>query len=329
MNPLQIQVTRGNAVESEHIVDAVVVDTQGKIVRANGNIDSLVFPRSAIKMIQALGFAESGALDKFELTEKELSLACASHLGQDIHLLTVRAWLSKLGLTSENLECGAHKPYDEDAYVNLIRAGKSPERVHNNCSGKHSGILSACLAYKEPTKGYSKYDHPAQVRLRKILGELSNLSYEKSPWGVDGCGIPTYAIPLKAIADSMAKLLPEAKVSADRSAAAKKILHAVKKYPEMISGVGGLCTEVIQISKGQSLLKTGAEGVYTALIPSKGLSIAIKCRDGASRASQVAILHLLHQLGGLTDSQREELRPYSDEIIRNWEKLQVGSVVCR
>lgn len=326
MNPLHVQVSRGEAIESEHLVDAVIVDVKGKIIEAFGKVDSIVYPRSAIKMIQALAFVESGAVEKFNLTEKEISLACASHDAQDIHITTVRAWLDRLDLGSDNLECGAHKPYDEKAAEALIRQGKKPERVHNNCSGKHSGIISTCVCLEENPKGYSHYDHPAQIRLRKLLSELSGLDYSHSPWGIDGCGIPTYAIPLLSIAQSMACLLPGAPVTNVRTIASERILKAIRQYPEMISGEGGLCTEVVRASRGRSIIKTGAEGVYTALIPEKGIALALKCRDGGSRASQVSVLHLLQNLGGVTEAERTVLVQFSGEIIRNWERVPVGQV---
>jgi L-asparaginase II len=325
--PLSVNIFRGKTQESRHLVDAVVVDSHGKVIESFGDCEQLVFPRSAIKMIQALPLLESGAAEKLKLSEKEIALACASHKGEPQHTEVVQVWLARLGLGEKDLECGSHWPSDEATKFAMICEGKKPCAFHNNCSGKHAGFLSTAVYLGEPTANYIQYDHPVQKNLRRVLSEISQYNYDHASWGVDGCGIPTYAVPLKVIAKAMAALLPEASADSLRKAAAKKILSAVSSEPSMISGTQGLCSRIVRISDGRAIAKTGAEGVYTALIPEKGIALALKVRDGASRASELAALYLIEKLGGLTSTEAENLRASTAAVIKNWVGLKVGHSV--
>jgi len=318
------QILRGQTVESSHLIDAVVVDSRGKVVESFGQISNPTFPRSAIKMIQALALLESGASDAFALSLKRISLACASHQGEEIHTSEVRDWLDKIGLSSSSFECGAHYPYDEQTKFKMIRENQKPSALHNNCSGKHCGMLTTALFLKENPAGYSKYDHPVQVRLRKILGELAGINYDLAPWGIDGCGIPTYAIPLEKMAVSMSALLAESDSSSVRKQAAQHILQAVTAEPEMISGTKGLCSKIIRISNGRSIAKTGAEGIYAGLIPAQGLAMALKVRDGATRAAELAAVHLLQKFKGLNESETSQVLPLTDAVLTNWSGTKIG-----
>jgi L-asparaginase II len=323
--PITVEVTRGALVESKHEVHAVICDLDGKIIEAYGEADHLTFPRSAIKMIQALSLAESGAIEKYDLQDRHVAIACASHMGEDQHINVIREWLQRIGLTDDDLECGAHDPSNKLAYQQMILAHDKPTRMHNNCSGKHCGILTTCLQMGWDYHGYLRWDHPVQARLRKILSEVSGLNYENVPWGVDGCGIPTYAVPLKSIAQSMSVLIRDKGVSAERRAASKRLLSAVAHEPHMISGTQAFCTEVTIISEAKTFAKTGAEGVYTALIPEKGIALALKVVDGAYRASQTVVMELMHRLGGLTDTQYVNLRNQIAPL-QNWNKDLVGEI---
>jgi L-asparaginase II len=324
--PICVSVKRGNMQESFHAVDAVVMDKDGKVIQAFGDIESAVFPRSAIKFIQAIPFVESGAIEKYNLTERNISLACASHLGEKIHTDAVLDWLKTLGQNEEIFACGAHWPYDEETLHGMIRKSENPRKIHNNCSGKHCGMISTSLVKNENPVGYDKYDHPIQVRLRKILSELAGVDYDHAPWGIDGCGIPTYAIPLWATARSMAALLPDSSIAKQYANASRIILNAIVKEPLMISGTKGLCSNIVQATKGSILAKVGAEGVYTALIPSLGISILLKAHDGAGRASDTAVIYLLQKFGGLSESEINQLSPYYQFVMKNWAGLPVGEI---
>jgi L-asparaginase II len=329
--PLIAEIYRGSTVESRHRVDAVVVDASGRIIDSFGDTERAVFPRSAIKMIQALSLMESGAAEAFGLSQKCISLACASHLGELQHTETVEGWLERIRLPEAAFECGVHWPYDEETKFAMIRSGQLPSAKHNNCSGKHSGMLTTAVHLGENPQGYSKYDHPVQKRLRQILSEISQVRFDQASWGVDGCGIPTYAIPLKNMAVAMTALLPGPRAQANsvRAESARKILAAVRAEPEMISGTQGLCSRIVRVSGGRAIAKTGAEGVCAALIPEKGVAIALKVRDGAARAAELATIHLLKVYGGLLEEEVREFDQSNLTIIRNWAGLVVGKSSIR
>ncbi len=325
--PLVVDIYRGTTVESSHLVDVVVMDSNGKIIETLGDSSRPTFPRSSIKMPQALALMESGAAEEFGLSQKWISLACASHQGEKIHTEEVKRWLQKIGLSESDFECGAHFPYDQETEHEMIRTGLSPSPLHNNCSGKHCGMLTTSKHYHENHKGYSQYGHPVQVRLRKILGELAGINYDKAPWGTDGCGIPTYAIPLDKLALSLVPFLsesPQSRANSLRREATVKILQAVQAEPEMISGTKGLCSRVIRVSQGRAFAKTGAEGVYVGLIPHQGVVMAVKVRDGGTRAAELTALYLLEKYKGLTSEEVAEISPLTTAILKNWAGEIVG-----
>ncbi|HLJ19996.1 MAG TPA: asparaginase, partial [Stellaceae bacterium] len=243
-NPVLVETTRGEMVESRHTGAAAVVDAAGRIVRSWGDIDAPVFARSAIKPLQALPLVETGAAERFGLGPVELALACASHRGEPIHVETVKRWLARADLGPQDLECGAHAPGNAAAAEALIRAGEAPSAVHNNCSGKHSGFLTTARHRGEPTRGYIGPDHPVQVRVRAVLEEMSGLDLSRAPRGTDGCGIPVIGISLRGMARAMARLADPKGLPAERAAASTRILDAMAAAPLMVSGTGTFNTVV-------------------------------------------------------------------------------------
>ena len=321
---LEVHVTRGQTVESRHLVDAVVVDSKGQVVTVYGNEQALVFPRSSIKMLQAVSLVESGAIEKFSLSQAHLAIASSSHWGDEKHTSLVGAWLNQLSLEIEDLVCHPHEPYDEKTRRQLIRSGQPSNRLHNNCSGKHTGLLCTCLMLKENFKFYEKWDHFIQIRLRKVLSELAGIDMEKAPWGVDGCGIPTYAVPLDSLATAFSALLLDRAWSPDRLAALKAIQAAVITEPHLIAGESAFCTDMIRGSRGKVVVKTGAEGVYCGACLNTGFAFALKVKDGATRASELAAAILLQRLGGLSPEDVVSLARHTRPVIRNWEGEIVG-----
>jgi L-asparaginase II len=204
--PVVIEVTRGPLVESRHEGIAAVVRPDGTVIDSWGDIDARVLPRSANKPIQAMAFVESGAIERFGLGNEHVALACASHSGETRHVETVRAWLKAVGLSEDDLECGTHAPRLQASIEALARANLLPTPAFNNCSGKHSGFLSTAVAYGEPTRGYIKYDHPVQRRLRTLMTDLCGSNADDFEYGTDGCGIPTLATPLRLLARAMASM---------------------------------------------------------------------------------------------------------------------------
>jgi L-asparaginase II len=309
-SPILVDVIRGDMVESAHRGQVVVADAAGKIVRSLGDVDRLVYPRSAIKPIQALPLIETGAADGFGLGDEELALACASHRGEALHVEKVAAWLAKTGLGEADLECGTHPPRHEPSYQGMLRAGGAPSQLHNNCSGKHAGFLSTAKWLREPTRSYIEPDHPVQQRVTRTVGDMVGLDLSRAPRGRDGCGIPVIALPLRALATAMARLADPSRLNEDRRVAAKRLLDAMAAAPFMVAGTGRIATRVMSVAGATVRLKPGAEGVYCAALPTLGLGIALKIDDGGERASDLAMASVLDRLGCFTPEQRSSLAQF-------------------
>jgi len=306
-NPVLVEVTRGRAVESRHRGAAVAVDAGGAPVAAWGDVAARVLPRSAVKPLQALALVESGAAAAYSVSEAEFALACASHAGEPRHVEVVAAWLARLGLAESDLACGGHMPGNEAAGRALVVAGKRFGRLHDNCSGKHSGMLTLARHLGAPTKGYERADHPVQRRIVAVLSDLAGARLGARDAATDGCGVPTYPLPLAGLARAWARFGTGAALGPARAEAAARLRAAIAANPVLVAGSGRLDSEVVAASAGRVLVKVGAEGVYAGAIPAAGLGIALKIDDGARRAAEVACVALLDRLGALDDEVRREL----------------------
>ncbi len=331
-NPLIVDVTRGRTdngndfVESRHRCHVAVVKRDGSVLHRWGDIDQPIYGRSAIKPILAVGLVESGAADAFQLSDAEIALACASHSGEPQHVDRVRAWLTHVGLSVADLECGPHMPYNEAAMRSMVHEGIEPDASHNNCSGKHSGFLTTAVHLGLPTKGYIQYEHPIQQRLLAIMEQLCDLSLRHVPRGIDGCGIPTIAIPIVATARAMAKLADPVDLTPARALAAKRIVHAMTAEPAMVSGTGEYVTEVMRIAGGKVAIKSGAEGVFAGIVPGLGLGICIKNEDGTGRGNEAAMSHVLTGLGLLSAEERARLADRLNPVLKNRAGTKVGRI---
>lgn len=325
-NPVLVDVTRGTMVESRHRGAIAVLDAKGRVAEQAGDIDRPIYPRSAIKPLQTILLVESGAADRYGLTDEHLTLASASHNGETMHVERVTAWLAKLGLSVADLECGKQMPLHAPSAEALVKSGQTPTAAHNNCSGKHSGFLSVCVHKGWPTKGYTKPDHPVQQALLKLFEELADTSLEGGPRGTDGCGIPVFGYTLRQMALALAKLADPSFLSADRAAACKRIQAAIPKNPLLIAGTGRWDSAVLAAVGKDLVCKGGAEGVHAAALPSKGLGIALKIDDGAGRASQIALGKALKQHGALSDAQIQTLEDKLVQPLNNWAGTHVGDV---
>lgn len=317
-DPLKVFVTRGPMNESEHLVDVVVMNGERKILDSFGDINSPVYPRSAIKMLQAMLMIETGTYESQKLDARHLALASSSHYADPIHTELVHEWLAKYNLTEDNLRCGIQSPTRDTVRDALLLAHLKPNRGHNNCSGKHSGLLSVCVHKNYETKNYDDYNHPVQKDLIKLLSEVYEHDISSANYGVDGCGIPTIAVPLLNLAIGHVNLF--------KRTSGKLILDAVAKYPDLISGANNFPTEITRASKGRVFAKVGAEGVYCALSPQDNIYIALKVRDGGSRASQYATATLLKKFGCISEQEEILLKKFLQPKIKNWEGLEVGEI---
>ncbi len=306
-DPLLVEVTRGDQVESRHRAALAVVDAEGAVVLSAGDFDRPVYARSAIKSLQAIALVESGAADAFQVSEEELAMACASHSGEPRHVETARAWLARLGLSVDDLECGPQLPGHEPSLTALLGAGQQPTPAHNNCSGKHSGFLTLARHLDVPTRGYVNYEHPVQQRILGVLEAMTGLDLGRAPRGIDGCGIPVIGIPLGNMALAMARFgRPDDQPEA-RQAACARIRRAVAAHPFMVAGSGRFDTRVMEVTGEKALIKTGAEGVYCASFPELGLGAAIKVDDGAGRAAEILMGRLLRRFDILDEGAAAQL----------------------
>jgi L-asparaginase II len=324
--PIVVEVTRGTMVESVHRVVAAVTDADGKPVLAWGDIDRLVYGRSAIKPIQALPVLESGAADAFGLGEDEVTLCCASHSGEPMHVERVTAWLGRIGLSADDLECGPQLPIHEPSAHAMIRAGQTPTRAHNNCSGKHSGMLTTAVHLGEPTKGYIREEHPVQRRLRATMEEMSGCDLAGVPTGYDGCGIPVYGVPLRGMATAMAQFADPSHLAPTRAEAARRIVAACARHPLLIGGTGRFNSALLAETGETCLLKSGAEGVFAGAAPGRGVGICLKADDGNGRAASAAMGAILRHLGVIDDAMAARLSDTLVPSVRNWEGRLVGQI---
>ncbi len=324
-NPVIAEVTRGGIVESRHTGAYAVVDATGKLVAAAGDVARAIFPRSAIKAFQCLPLVESGAADCFGFTDEDLALACASHNGEAAHLKVARGMLAKAGMSEAQYECGAHWPHELATQHEMLRREEEPRPIHNNCSGKHAGMLALARHLDAPAQGYTGIDHPVQRAVARTMSELCDIDVDAQPHGIDGCSVPTWAIPLSNLALGFARFGSGAGLSEARKAACRRIIAAVRAHPFMVAGTNRFCTRVME-AVPRAFVKTGAEGVFCGAIPHAGLGIALKCDDGANRASETAFAALLASLPVWTESERKALREFAASDLSNWRKIHVGDV---
>jgi len=325
-NPVVVEVTRGNRVESAHRGAGAVVDAEDRIVMAFGDVERAVYPRSAVKALQALPLIESGAADCLGLSDQEIALACASHSGSEDHVATARSMLAKAGRDASALECGAHWPLGEAAARALARSGGTPNALHNNCSGKHAGFICVAMSMGVDPKNYVAPDHPVQREAAQAIEVATGAKLSEETRAVDGCAIPTYAIPLKALAQGFARFGTGQGLSPARRKAAARIRSSVAAHPLTVAGKGRFDTEAMTILGARAFTKAGAEGVYCAALPEAGLGLAVKADDGAGRAAQVMIAALIARFAGLDGDTLARLTPLLSPLILNWNGAEVGLV---
>ena len=321
-----VAVHRGPAVESLHHGIAVVADADGRVAAHWGPPDLAVYPRSAIKPLQALALVETGAADAAAVTDAELALACASHAGTPAHSDLVAGWLGRLGLDAGALACGAHSPNDPAAAAALLTAGAAATPLHNNCSGKHAGMLTTACHQGEPLDGYTEREHPVQQRILGILEMMTAQDLGSAAVGRDGCSVPTVAVGLGGLAVAMAQMGDRRRLPDRRAAAAARICRAWAAHPDLIDGPGRTDSRLLRAFGGDILVKRGAEGVYCAAVPAAGLGVALKIADGATRAAAPALIAVLDHLGLVPAGAAAALAPLARPRLVNHRGVEVGLI---
>jgi L-asparaginase II len=320
-NPILLEVLRGELVESRHRGAIAIADADGRFLLALGDVGRHVFPRSAVKAMQALPLIESGAADAFGFNQAEIAVACGSHSGDDIHVAAVRSILAKIGLKEAALACGAHWPMSEDAARKLARRGVQPSPIHNNCSGKHAGMLATALHLGLATRGYEQASHPIQQAIAAAIAETCGTAFERADIAIDGCSVPTFALPLSSLAAGFARLVSGKGFHPSRVAAVKRLIAACLAEPVLIAGEGRFDTIAMRGLAPLAFTKGGAEGVHCAALVPAGIGIAVKMDDGAKRGAEATLAHLL---AAFIPQARSVLGAYLSGDIRNWKGRKVG-----
>lgn len=316
------EVWRGPFLESLHRGRAVICDSSGDVVAAWGDAGATILPRSSCKMLQALPMVESGAASHFNLGPEQLALACASHQGAQIHTRSVVRWLGVIERQEGDLACGPEIPRDRADSDALVLEGEQEGRRHNNCSGKHTGFLTL-ERHIGGGLDYVDLDHPVQ---RAVKAAFEDMTGEDSPgYGIDGCSAPNFGTSLRGLATAMARMADPSNLGTVRAEAARALVAAMKAHPDLVAGEGRACTELMRAMPGPGVVKTGAEGVFAAILPDRGLGVAVKVDDGATRASECAMTALLVRLGAIAEDHpaaQARLRP----VLRNRDGLDIGHI---
>ena len=325
-NPILVEATRGGFVECRYRGACAVVDVKGTLLHSWGDVDQNVYPRSSLKPLQVLPLIETGAADAYDVSPEEIALACGSHNSEHVHVERVKAWLARVGLQVENLECGPSEPITLDVTKSMARDHEAFSLAHNNCSGKHAGFLTTAQYLGEDPKNYIKPDHPVQKRVTQAIEDLTGADLSRVPCSADGCGIPVFAFPLIALARGMASMIAPSTGGEERMASTHRVLDAMAAHPDMVAGTGRFDTRVMDATNGEILVKGGADGVHIAIVPGAGLGVALKIDDGTIRASEQAMGFVLDQLGLLNGEARDAVSDLIEKPILNTIDERVGEL---
>ena len=327
-----VEVWRGPIIESLHRGHLIAVNGEGKPIGQLGDAATVTFIRSSGKPFQAIPLVASGAADRFGLSEKEIAIACGSHSGEKIHVEATESILRKIGLDANALKCGVHEPFSAEVARDLVKNQQPPNVLQNNCSGKHAGMLALARHLGAPTETYDSLDNPVQQQILRAVSQFSDIPLQEIAIGIDGCGVPVFGLPMRAMALMYARLVhPPAHFDASVKNVCRRILHAMITYPEMVGGTTDrLDTELIRAADGRLISKIGAEGVYTVgVLPCDawptGIGFALKMEDGDDkRARPPAVIEALRQLHVLRDTEISSLAAYAPTPITNRRGERVG-----
>jgi L-asparaginase II len=330
VSPRLLVVRRGQEEESFHCGRAVVATATGEAVLAIGDAGAPFFPRSAIKPIQAIPLVASGAVEKYDLSDAEIALACGSHGGSPLHVATAQSILKKIGSSANDLECGVHWPLDSGESRALAARGEEPTVLHNNCSGKHCGFLAVGALRGLDMAGYTNVSHPVMREVTSVISLMTGVELRESQACIDGCAIPAFSIPLVSVATGFARLGTGKSLSPSLVKSVSRIRSAIVQNPAMLSGKGRADTRITEVCQGEVFVKSGAEGVMAAAIPALGYGLAVKIDDGAHRAATAVmaalLLRVLEKHSLTTTKTKELLKGHARFQLKNWNGTTVGSV---
>ncbi len=317
-NPILAEAIRGSLVESFYRGAYAIVNFEGHLVDAAGDIDRLIYGRSSLKPLQSLAIVASGATRRYGLSLQKLALSCASHNGEANHIYLAKKWLECLGWDEGVLECGPIWPAHSETAYSYIKNNHQPSRLYHMCSGKHLGFLSVAAHQGITATGYTDWHHPVQIYNRDLLSEVCDIDLHQAPHGIDGCQASVIALSLRSFAKGLAQLAAPQRLNMSLQTACQEVVAAMSQYPHFVAGTERFCTDIALQSQGQILAKMGAEGVFSAIIPSRGWGIALKIDDGHMKAAEVALAKVLNQHALLYDKK------FLNPAITNSNQQQVG-----
>jgi len=341
LSTVVVELRRANLVENLYRGDIAVVDAQGRLLFSTGDSGKVTYWRSAAKPIQALPLLTSGAADAFGFTDSELSIMAASHSGEPIHVQTVAGALRRAGLMPNLLQCGVHAPTDQESAQALQAAGQEPTVLHNNCSGKHAGMLALATYLGLPLHDYLAFDSELQQLILKSVAEVVGLPVQAIQLGVDGCGVPVFGMPLLNMAVAFARLAHPEAASGQSAIGLRRMRDAMIRFPYHVAGRHRICTELMTLGHGRFVAKSGAEGVYCVGVLAEavatssvlrsaqvtgGIGIAVKAENGDSTTRHMMIVEALRQLDLLTPSDQDSLSHYGPSQIKNHAGRVVGEL---
>jgi len=329
MTKIMTHVLRGSVVESTHEAKCIILDNNFKTIFSTNHSNDLTYPRSAIKIFQALPFIISKAHKKFNLSQKQIAICCASHFGETEHLKVLEQWLKKINVKKRMLKCGIHNPLNSKYSNKLFLGGNKPNQLHNNCSGKHLGMLSGCLTYNMDINKYVDIEHPYQIKIRNILEFFTKQKINSKQKGIDGCSAPQYAFALKNLSIAMINLIKQLEKNNLYSKEVKLLLDSIKKYPHLIGSKNNYDTQLMLKTKGKMFAKGGAEGVLLFAHKKKKIGGIIKIKDGNERAIPSVANEIFKKLKILEKNELDNLSTWSNQKIFNHAKKNIGKIYSK
>ncbi len=326
MSKIHVNFVRGKRVESTHQVKALVTNVDGKILLSTNNDNEYFFPRSSIKIFQAIPFAMSNAIKNYKLNNKHIALACASHKGEKFHIKELKKWISKINIKTKNLQCGIHAPLDKNASEKIIYSRKKFNELHNNCAGKHLGMLTSCLINNQSITNYLDYNHAHQKYIRKIFNKFTESKLSKKNFSLDGCSAPQYSFKIKSISKALNNLIKTYKNNYEYTDQVRTLVNSILENPEFIGGSVSFDTKVIKASKGKIFCKSGAEGVFLFVDFQKEISGVIKITDGNERAIPIAILNIFKKFKVMSKVELKNLEKKEKFELKNHAGRNIGRI---
>ena len=329
MTKIHVDFIRGKRIESTHHIKALVTNADGKILLSTNNDNDFFFPRSSIKIFQAIPFAMSGAIKKYKLNSKHIALSCASHKGEKFHISELQKWISKINLKIKNLKCGVHGPLDKTASEKIMYSGKKFNELHNNCAGKHLAMLTSCLDNKHSIENYLDFNHPHQKNIRKVFNKFTETKLSKKNFSLDGCSAPQYSFQIKSISKALNNLIKCYNSNLEYSIPTRILINSTLKYPNYIGGTKSFDTKVIDSSQSKIFCKHGAEGVFLFAHLKKGISGVVKVTDGNERAIPMTIMNIFKKLNIMNKSELRNLQRKEEFYLKNHAEKKIGFINCK